>query len=124
MRSPSRRAPAVLALVTSVALLLAVGDSVAAPASEIGWQFGYDDQDRTTSITDPAGKRTRIRYDDDANGRLRRVTRELPDGATVTHVFDIRGRRERMIDGAGHWVAYEAAGRFNDCLIELLERTP
>jgi YD repeat-containing protein len=66
----------------------------------MGWQFGYDSQDRTTSITDPAGKRTRIDYTDDANGRLRSVTRELPDGGKVTHVFDKRGRRERMIDGA------------------------
>lgn len=84
-----------------VALLVVAGGAAAATASKFGWQFAYDDKGRTTSITDPAGKRTRISYTEDENGRLRTVTQELPSGGKVTNVFDQRGRRERMIDGAG-----------------------
>ena len=101
MPALGRRLAPIFAVLTSVVLLLGAGSAAAATASKIGWQFGYDKQGRTTSITDPAGKRTRIRYTDDANGRLRTVTRELPSGGKVTQVFDTRGRRERMIDGAG-----------------------
>ena len=41
-------------------------------AAELNWSMRYDDADRVTSLTDPAGGRTTIAYGVDERNRLRR----------------------------------------------------
>lgn len=94
--------------IVSLGLIATIGAlSTAATAApqghkaSIGWQFGYDTKGRVASVTNPANKRTKFRYAEDQNGRLRSITREYPSGARVIDMFDTHGQRIKTIDGAG-----------------------
>lgn len=91
-------------------LLFAIASTVAASPktatefhgpSKIGWHYDYDSRSRIKSITDPAGRKTKIRYTQDRTENIRTLTREHSDGSKVKYSFDKRGRRERMVDSTG-----------------------
>jgi RHS repeat-associated protein len=71
-----------------------------------GWRYEYDTRGRITSITNPANKKTKIRYTQNRKGGLSGMTQKLPDGSRVKFEFDKYGRRTKMVDSAGtvHYV--------------------
>lgn len=80
----------------------------------LGWKFEYDDGDRVTKVTDPAGRDTRVQYSFDDAKRLRKSVRTRADGSSVTIEFDQEGRRSSMTDGAGIVsYGYDNLGRLN-----------
>ena len=79
---------------------------------QLGWQFGYDDADRITTVTDPAGRVISLDYVFDAAKRLRKLVRTRADGVAVTRDLDEQGRPVRMTDPTGTTeYAYDPAGR-------------
>jgi len=105
-------------LVLALFAVIAASPLIAAPApgvdAVLSWRVEYDAQDRTAAVVDPAGRATRFGYEDDEQGRLRRLVRTSPDGAAVTRDLDERGRLVAMRDGAGtvgH--GYDDLGRLN-----------
>ena len=71
---------------------------------ELGWAFEYDDTDRVTKITDPAGQNTRFDYnffDAKEKQHLRERVKIAADGIRVAHEFDKDGRLVRMMDIVG-----------------------
>lgn len=68
---------------------------------ELSWRLAYDDADRLTAITDPAGRSTRLEYQLDASQRVRKVVRTTAGGSTVTRELDERGRLVAMTDDGG-----------------------
>jgi RHS repeat-associated protein len=95
------------------------GSVLAAPASEkaadrFGWKFEYDDADRVTRVTDPAGRDTRLQYSFDGAKRLRKMIRVRADEPSVAREFDESGRLKSMTDGAGKVsYGYDERGRLN-----------
>ncbi|MGA2035157.1 MAG: RHS repeat domain-containing protein, partial [Thermoguttaceae bacterium] len=69
-------------------------------AAALAWSMRYDEADRITSITDPAGRKTAIAYNVDERNRLRTVTRTHTDETKVTWSIDQFGRRAGMTDVA------------------------
>lgn len=85
----------------SVIAVAAAADSVKGN-SRLGWRFAYDDEDRITKITDPAGRDTNIEYVSDRdNKQLRKLVRTTADGERVTQEFDTAGQLTRMSDAEG-----------------------
>jgi len=72
-------------------------------------QFGYDDTDRVTMVTDANGGVTSYTYND--FGDLLSI--ESPDTGTVTFVYDASGNTTQKTDAMGHVYAYsyDAANR-------------
>lgn len=104
--------------------LIGLSSSLAAPvdaaaktgtsADSIGWQFEYDEGDRVTKSTDPAGHETRFQYAFDNSKRLRKATRTAADGSSVIREFDDSGRLTSMKDSAGATsYGYDDVGRLN-----------
>lgn len=89
----------------AIAICLVFPDSAslaqAGTTAELGWKFEYDDADRITKVTDPAGRDTRLQYTLDEDKRLRKLVRSQGDGSVVKLEFDERGRRRTMTDVAG-----------------------
>lgn len=73
----------------------------AGTTAEFGWKFEYDDADRITKITDPAGRDTRLQYTLRNDKSLRKIVRIQGDGSVRTLEFDERGRRNTITDAAG-----------------------
>ncbi|MCK5604128.1 hypothetical protein KAR91_19730, partial [Candidatus Pacearchaeota archaeon] len=69
--------------------------------TRFSWQYDYDTHGRITRITDPANKKTKIRYTQNKKGGLSGMTQELPGGSRVKFKFDKYGRRTEMVDSAG-----------------------
>jgi len=103
----------VIALVWAAQPLLALPP--AAPGGgDLRWQVGYDAQGRTAALTDPAGRVTRLTYEQDGQQRVRRLVMTGPDGTVVTRDLDERGRLVEMRDGAGSLAyGYDDLGRLN-----------
>lgn len=97
-----------------LAVVLVAVDYVRTKTHSFSWQFSYDDNNRLTKATDPAGRDTRMRYEPDTAKRLRKVLRAQTEGPTVSREFDEQGRLERMTDGAGEVsYGYDELGRIN-----------
>lgn len=75
--------------------------SSSAPATQLGWQFEYDDNNRPTKIIDPAGRATQFAYGTEKNGTTESVTRTPPYGPPVVWNYDKAGRVAGMTDGIG-----------------------
>lgn len=69
--------------------------------TRFGWQYDYDARGRIASITDPANKKTKIRYTQNKKGGISGMTQEVPSGSRVKFKFDKYGRRTEMVDSAG-----------------------
>ena len=77
--------------------------------NELGWKFEYDDSDRITKLTDPAGRATNMQYSFDDAKRLRKLSRISDDESGVHFEFDEYGRRSTMTDSMGT-VSYDYGG--------------
>ncbi len=63
----------------------------ASTSGELSWNLNYDDSNRITKVTDPAGYSTRIQYIDDAENRLRKLIRTTADGTSTVLEFNEHG---------------------------------
>jgi YD repeat-containing protein len=68
--------------------------------SQLTWQRHFDDQDRLSTIVDPAGRETRFEYSTGVKPSLR-ITKTRAEGSQVVWEFDEQGRLVSMIDDAG-----------------------
>jgi len=81
---------------------------------KLGWKFEYDDGDRITKLTNPAGRTTNIQYSFDDTKRLRKLSRLLFDGSLTDHGFDEHGRLKSMKDSEGRVTyGYDKLNRLN-----------
>ncbi len=81
----------------------------------LGWKFRYDDDGAVSDVLNPAGQRTKIRYERDADKTVRKVVRESPDGTNVIREFDPHGQLVSRSDGTGKTsYEYDGSGRLTD----------
>ena len=69
--------------------------------SGFGWRFEYDKLGRISSMTDPAKRKTNLRYTQYQRGGLSSMTQERPSGSKIKFKFDKYGRRTEMQDDTG-----------------------
>jgi RHS repeat-associated protein len=81
----------------------------------LGWSFRYDDDGAVSDVLNPAGQRTKIRYERAADKAVRKVVRESPDGGSVSREFGPHGRQVSRSDGTGKTgYEYDGLGRLTD----------
>ena len=109
------RAHAIIWIVTTILTLL-TSNLVASPANSghdyIGVRYGYDAHGRITSLTDAAGRTTRVHHTPNAFGGLSGTRLELPGGTQVQYKFNSDGNRSSMEDAEGSSsYSYDRYGR-------------
>lgn len=114
MKTKTTRVVTPLAVAIYLVATLLISHLAEAEVAMLKWAFDYDDDDRPTKITNPAGQATRINYSVDKTGQLRKLVRSSEGGSTVTGEFDDLGRLGRMTDSAGRVAyGYDHHGRLN-----------
>jgi RHS repeat-associated protein len=116
MRSLTKNLRAITKIAGPIIIVLALSGYSYGAASDdvVGWGFGYDDQDRLTTLKDPAGRITRFDYIQDGKGKVTSVKKKLPAGTEVLQGLDRFGRLSSVKDSMGiSQFTYDGFGRLS-----------
>jgi len=90
-------------------------------SDSLTWQHSYDELDRLSKITDPAGRATSYDYLELTDKMI--VTKTNDSNSSVTFDYDKQGRITKMTDEAGNVnYGYDAFGRANFIDYDLQDR--